>query len=151
MQRISLKVLSLAACLTLTTSCTSTPAQAVQAPPFNPAACIERSLDVYFSAWDAKIEPDAQEALRAGQAALTGCKINRVRIVGMAGAEGDAAANDEISRQRAENIAALLEAGGWSRSVFEIEAVGEQNATTEAGLDRPMRRRVRVTVQSSAP
>lgn len=150
MQRISLEVLVAAAFACVVASGASG-AEATPAPPFNPAACTERQLDVYFGAWEANVDTEAQTAIRTGQTALAGCKIDRVRIIGMAGAPGDAAANDAISRQRAENIATLLEAGGWPRSAFEIVAIGEQGATTEAGFDRPMRRRVRIVVQSSAP
>lgn len=150
MQRISFKVLAFAAFASLAASCASAPEE-VAAPAFNPAVCRERQADVYFGSWEANVDAEAQEAIRVAQAALAGCKIDHVRIVGMAGAPGDAAANDAISRQRADNVATALEAGGWPRSAFEIVAIGEQGATTEDGLDRPMRRRVRVTVQSSAP
>src|SRR5262245_15000787 len=114
MQRISLKLLAAATFASLAVSCASAPEETTQTA-FNPAVCREREADVYFGSWQAEVDAEAQEAIRVAQTALAGCKIDHVRIVGMAGAPGDAAANDAISRQRAENVAAALEAGGWPR------------------------------------
>jgi hypothetical protein len=84
------------------------------------SVCQARDFNVYFESWQAELSAAARTEIAAVQSALGGCRIGKVRIVGMAGAPGDEAANIEVSRRRAEAIAAALEAGGWPRSNFEI-------------------------------
>lgn len=116
----------------------------------NPAACPARQMVFYFGSWETALNAIALEEIRTAQAALKDCTIDRVQIVGMAGAPGDVAANFEVSKTRAENVAAALEKGGWPRSAFVLEAKGEDGATTSDGLEAPMRRRVEVSVTATA-
>jgi peptidoglycan-associated lipoprotein len=119
---------------------------------FDPAACTERDFNVYFEQFEADLSPEAREAIAAVEHSLQGCRIEHVRIIGLAGPVGTEAANMEISTRRAQVIAAYLERSTqWPRSVFELRAAGEENATTDDGLNRPMRRRGRVTVTAVAP
>ncbi len=124
--------------------------EAVQ-PPFDPAACTARAFSIYFESWHADLSEEARTAILDQQRALAGCRIEHVRIVGMAGAPGDEAANQAISQQRAEVIANALAAGGWPREHFELVAIGEAGASAPDGMDLPMRRRVNVSVEASAP
>jgi outer membrane protein OmpA-like peptidoglycan-associated protein len=81
---------------------------------------------------------------------LAGCRIEHVRIVGLADATGDEQANIEVSEKRTRSIADALEAGGWPRSQFELVAVGERGAVVN-GIEAPMRRRANISVKASAP
>ncbi|MDX2275403.1 MAG: OmpA family protein [Hyphomonadaceae bacterium] len=137
-------VFALGACATQTT----------EAPAdFDPAACYERSFDVYFEEYADNLTAEAREAVAAMDRTLAGCRIQHVRIIGMAGARGPAESNMELSVERAETIASYLaQETRWPRSVYELRAAGEEGATnTEEGLPRPMRRRGHVTVTAVAP
>jgi peptidoglycan-associated lipoprotein len=112
--------------------------------------CAATQFNVYFEEWKAELSEDARETIALVQRDLQGCSIERVRIIGLAGARGDADVNLEVSMQRAEAIAAALEAGGWSKDTFELAALGEAGATVE-DVSRPMRRRAHVMVDASAP
>ena len=116
----------------------------------NPAACPARQMVFYFGSWETELNALAIQEINAVQSALKDCTIDQVHIVGMAGAPGDVAANVEVSKKRAENVAAALEKGGWPRSAFVLDAKGEDGATTADGLEKPMRRRVEVNVKVSA-
>lgn len=133
---------ALAACAT-----EEAPAPSAAAAP----DCSTRDVAIYFGSWETELNAIAQSQVSALQSSLAGCTIDRVRIVGLAGAPGDVASNMEVSQRRAETVAAALEAGGWSRSRFALDARGEEGATTSDGMEAPMRRRVEVTVDASAP
>jgi outer membrane protein OmpA-like peptidoglycan-associated protein len=117
----------------------------------DPEACHERSFSVYFGEWETEVGPEGRTVISAAQEAFAGCVIHHVRIVGLAGAKGDEATNIEVSQKRAEAIADLLAAGGWSRDRFELVAVGEQGATLDNGVAKPMRRAARVEIAAATP
>ena len=132
-------------------ACAST-SETASNPNFDPAACYERRLSVYFESDVVEISPEAREAIDALETSLQGCRIEHVRIIGLAGAPGTETENMELSEQRADVVADYLhETTGWSRQRFELLARGEENAQNEEGLDRPMRRRARVIITASAP
>jgi outer membrane protein OmpA-like peptidoglycan-associated protein len=138
-------VLALSACAT----------QEAAAPPahFDAAACYERSFDVYFEEYADTLTAEARESIAAMNRTLEGCRIQHVRIIGMAGARGPSEANMELSTDRAEVIAVYLaRETSWPRSVYELRAAGEEGAVNAAeGLPAPMRRRGHVTVTVVAP
>ena len=118
---------------------------------FDPTACHAGTFDIYFEPWHAELSPEAKAIIKSAQRGLAGCKIDHVRIVGLADAVGSAEENMKISQERANTIAAALAAGGWPRDKFEVLAHGDEKATTDSGLMKPMRRRARVTVEASNP
>jgi outer membrane protein OmpA-like peptidoglycan-associated protein len=126
------------------------PSAAAARKPFDPTACQAGTFSVYFEPWQAELSPEAKAQIKAAQDALVGCKIQHVRIVGLADAVGDKASNQKVSQARANTIATALETGGWSRAQFEVLAYGEKGAKKK-GIEKPMRRRASVTVQASAP
>lgn len=113
--------------------------------------CSAQQMVFYFGSWETALNDIGQKEIALVQSKLAGCSIDAVRIVGMAGAPGDVAANMEVSRKRAETVADALAAGGWPRDRFAIEVRGEDGATTSDGLEKPMRRRAEVSVAASAP
>ncbi len=141
---------ALAAALAMLAACGPREAdvQTAAAPPA--WACETREFIIYFDEWEAELTEPALQNIVAQQDSYDGCAIERVLIVGLADATGETAANLDVSRRRAENIAKQLEMGGWPRSVLEIAAVGETGAT-EAGQPRSMRRAAYVTVMAKPP
>jgi outer membrane protein OmpA-like peptidoglycan-associated protein len=133
----------------LLAACMAQP-KAAAAPP-DPANCVSGAFEVYFDEWGYELTRASREVLLTAQKKLEGCIIERVLVVGMAGADGGQQANLEVSTRRAQAIADALVAGGWPRDKFELRAVGEKGATTPEGVAVPMRRLARITVQSRAP
>jgi outer membrane protein OmpA-like peptidoglycan-associated protein len=114
------------------------------------ANCDTRQFTVYFGSWETQLNDEARTGLSALQSDLSGCQIEHVDIVGLAGAPGTAQANVEVSQQRAETVAAALAAGGWPRGKFSITARGAEGATLGDGAEAPMRRRAEITVRTAA-
>ncbi len=136
----AMSVLGLAACAT-----------GPEAPAdFDPTACYERSFNLYFEPQEADLNPAAREAISTVQNELRGCRIDGVRVLGLAEAAGATAENFELSRQRALRIEDFMELDPAWRDKIETLAAGEAGAVTEEG-PRPMRRVARITVRASAP
>jgi outer membrane protein OmpA-like peptidoglycan-associated protein len=134
-------------------ACETLPGQdAADAEAFDAAACYEREFNVYFDGADATLSAEAQEALSAVGTALRGCRIQHVRVIGMADAALEAEISEEISEQRARTIRDYLESNfDWSHDVFELRARGDRGAVTDEGLNRPLRSRARVVATAVAP
>jgi outer membrane protein OmpA-like peptidoglycan-associated protein len=140
--------------LPLVAGCATMTASEAPATPaaFDPAACYEREFNVYFERADARLTAPAREAIVSVQDALAGCRIEHVRIVGLARARGAEQINMEASVDRAVTVARFMERrAGWPRERFEMLAAGEAGAVTEEGLNQPMRDRAHVTVSAVAP
>jgi peptidoglycan-associated lipoprotein len=133
-------------------ACETFPGASDDAAAFDPAACYEREFNVYFDETDATLSPEAREAIDAVGTALRGCRIDRVRIVGMADAALEAEISIEISEARARAIRDYLESEfRWAHDKFELRARGDRGAVTDEGLARPLRSRARVVATASAP
>lgn len=131
--------------------CASTPAEQAAAGPFDPAACYDRDVYVYFDGRDTALNAGGLEVLDTLARDVRGCTIQSVRVTGAADAEGAASENEEVSVRRAEAIAAHLQGAGWPRNTFELLRMGERGAVTGEGLNVPMRRRARVQATIVAP
>lgn len=120
--------------------------------PFDPAACYEREFSVYFDGLDTRLSREARDVIDAAGHSVHGCRIEHVRIVGLADATGGDEVSEEVSIERARTIADYLSRTvGWPRDKFELAATGDRGAVTDEGLNRPMRRRGRVVVTAVAP
>jgi outer membrane protein OmpA-like peptidoglycan-associated protein len=133
-------------------ACTTTEAEQSAAAPFDPAACYTRDFSVYFDGLDTELSREARAVIDAAGESLRGCRIEHVRIVGLADARADEDTSETVSHRRAAAIAEHLERHlRWPRATFELLATGDRGAVTQEGLARPMRRRGHVTVQAVAP
>jgi len=142
------KLISVLALLTLS-ACATGPQTSAS---FGPAACYERSFEIYFERFEDQLNAPAREAIDTVQGQLRGCRIDSVRVLGLAGAAGDTQDNLDLSARRALVIADYMERErGWSRSNFVTLAAGEAGATTPEGLNQPMRRVARISVHASDP
>ena len=112
------------------------------------AACAPIRFDIYFATDQAGLTPVAEEAVRLGASQVAGCAIDRVRVLGLADAQGAPSANLDLSERRARSVTAALEAQGLPAPVFEVQAGGASGATTADGANAPMRRRTEVLIEA---
>jgi outer membrane protein OmpA-like peptidoglycan-associated protein len=138
LSRVILALLTLAAALVLGLAAR---------PAFGAPDCGTRTFSVYFEEWKSDLTPEARQSLDLQQRSFRGCAIRHVRIVGLAGAPGPADRNQVLSGHRAKTIADTLVSGGWPRERLELISRGDKNAK-KGDLDKPVRRRVQVTVEA---
>lgn len=98
------------------------------------AATGERvGMEVHF-AWDeAELRPDAREKLDAFVAELKKAEIDQVEIGGHADTSGPDAYNDDLSAERAREVAEYLNTQGISTRDMEIQWYGERRPQVETG------------------
>lgn len=113
-----------------------------------PSPCVAKRFEVYFADSEARLTEPARQAIGMAAAQLQGCDIRKVQVLGLADARGGATANLSLSERRARAVAEALTAAGWPAPVFEVEAVGDAGAVTDAGVREPMRRRTEVLVDA---
>ena len=113
-----------------------------------PSACTAKRFEVYFADSEARLTEAARQAIGMTAAQLQGCDIRKVRVIGLADARGGATANLSLSERRAQAVAEALTAAGWPAPAFEVEAVGDEGAVTDAGVREPMRRRTEVLIDA---
>lgn len=114
-----------------------------------PSACAAKRFDIYFAEDQATLTDAARTAIGLTATQLQGCRINAVRVLGLASSTGSADANLALSEQRALAVAEALVAAGWPTPAFELEAAGDQGATTASGVAEPLRRRTEVLVEAA--
>ncbi len=143
------KLVSVMALLALGACATSAPETPAN---FDPSACYERSFEIYFERQEDQLNAPAREAIDTVQRQLRGCRIDSVRVLGLAGAAGGPQENFELSARRALYIAEYMEReSGWSRERFQTLAAGEAGSVTADGVNQPMRRVARIHVHASDP
>jgi peptidoglycan-associated lipoprotein len=112
------------------------------------ADCAPIRFDIYFATDQAELTPVAAEAVRMSAAKAAACRVDRVRVLGLADAQGGATANLNLSERRAQAVTTALEAAGLPAPVFEVQAAGDAGATTAAGANAPLRRRTEVLIEA---
>ena len=113
-----------------------------------PSACTGKRFEVYFADSEARLTEPARQAIGMAAAQLQGCDIRKVQVLGLADARGGATANQSLSERRALAVAEALTAAGWPAPAFDVDAVGDEGAMTEAGVREPMRRRTEVLIDA---
>ena len=113
-----------------------------------PSACTTKHFEVYFADSEARLTGAARQAIGMTAAQLQGCDIRKVQVMGLSDARGGASANQSLSERRAQAVAEALTAAGWPAPAFEVEALGDEGAVTDAGVREPMRRRTEVLVEA---
>ena len=116
----------------------------------DPQVCVNTTLPVYFEESQAGLTREARELISTTADRLRGCSINRVRVLGLADATGSVERNRTLSERRAINVGNALAGAGWPTPAFELMAAGEDGAVQD-GVAEPVRRRVEVVVEASAP
>lgn len=115
------------------------------------AACDDITVQVYFDPDSAELTREGNAVLAAAAGQAKACKIDRVRVLGLADAVGAPQANMELSKKRSAAVTRALIANGLPNAEFDLAAAGQAGAVTKDGEDRPVRRRADVTIELSAP
>jgi len=107
--------------------------------------------DVGFRTDDASIDTKAMPPLLKIGALAASMPDVKVRIAGYADPRGSTKYNDELSKRRAEAVAAVLTQAGMSMDQMIVEAHGKSESTSEEGdLDSyALERRVTVRIERS--
>jgi len=116
-----------------------------------PKACEDVHIPIYFEPNEAEVTADGRKLIRVEARRIGQCRVESVRVVGLADAEGDPAANLELSKKRAASVAAAIMKAGLPAAEFELAAAGQAGAVTASGAVAPVRRRADVTLHLSKP
>ena len=114
-----------------------------------PDACADRRFDIYFAENADTLTDAARTAIGMTATQLQGCRIDAVRVLGLADATGGTAQNQALSERRALAVAEALVAAGWPTPAFDITAAGDAGAVTATGAEEPLRRRTEVLVEAA--
>lgn len=119
----------------------------VAAPP----VCQDVTFPIYFETGSTELTQPALQSISTHAAEAKRCTVREVMVVGLADADGSASRNLQLSRQRAQSVAAALAAQGFPAPSFDIEAAGEAGAVAPTGQPEPLRRRAEVVVRLAPP
>lgn len=109
--------------------------------------CQDVSIPIYFEPDAAQLTPDGRRVIAIQAAEAKRCKVESVRVVGLADAAGDPAANLELSRARAASVTDALVKAGLPPAEFDLAAVGQAGSITADGKVQPVRRRADITLK----
>lgn len=110
-----------------------------------PAACGDIAAQIYFEPNSAELTTEAATLIARAATQAQGCRVDQVRVVGLADAAGAPAANLELSKRRAAAVTAALAANGLPAAEFVLEAVGQDGSVTPEGA-APLRRRADILI-----
>ncbi|MFC5344786.1 OmpA family protein [Brevundimonas staleyi] len=142
-------VLAMGAAAVALAGCSSMGTPGRDALVAEPSACAAKRFDIYFAEDQAQLTDAARTAIGLTATQLQGCRINTVKVLGLASSTGSADANQALSERRALAVAEALTAAGWPAPAFELAAAGDQGATTATGVAEPLRRRTEVLVEAA--
>jgi len=101
-----------------------------------------RAATIHFAANSAALDPGDIPSIRLLAEALTACPGMTLQVWGHADGSGSDANNLKISRLRAQNTIAHLEAMGFDVSSFELVAAGANLPLAQGDTDEALDRRV---------
>jgi peptidoglycan-associated lipoprotein len=113
--------------------------------------CRDVSVPIYFDAGASRLTRDGRRVIAMAAADARGCSVDKVQVMGLADAEGEAAANLELSKARAASVSDALVRAKLPPAEFDVAAAGQAGAVTKAGAAQPLRRRADVVLKLSAP
>lgn len=113
--------------------------------------CQDVTIPIYFEPNVAQVTPDGRRLIATEAAHARRCRVDQVRVVGLADAAGDPAANLELSKARAASVAEAIMQAGLPSAEFEIAAAGQAGAVTPQGQLQPVRRRAEITLRLGKP
>jgi len=116
-----------------------------------PATCQDVTIPIYFEPDAAQLTPEGRRVIASQAAQAKRCKVQGVRVLGLADAAGDPAANLELSKARAASVTDALMKAGLPPAEFDLTAVGQAGSLTSDGKIQPVRRRADITLKLAKP
>ncbi|TAJ72894.1 MAG: OmpA family protein [Phenylobacterium sp.] len=116
-----------------------------------PATCQDVTIPIYFEPDAAQLTPEGRRVISTQAAQAKRCRIDAVRVMGLADAAGDPAANLELSKARAASVTDALMRAGLPAAEFDLSAVGQAGSLTSDGKIQPVRRRADITLKLGPP
>ena len=116
-----------------------------------PRACQDVIVPVYFESDAAQLTPDGRRVIAAAARTAKPCRVDSVTVLGLADAAGEPAANLELSKRRADAVAAAIARAGLPAATFDVAAAGQAGSVTTDGKIQPVRRRADITLKLSKP
>src|SRR5690349_18739099 len=96
-------------------------------------ACQDVTVPVYFEPNVAQLTPDGRRVIAAAARSARPCVVQEVRVMGLADAAGEPAANLELSQRRAAAVAQAIMKAGLPEASFEVAAAGQAGSVTKDG------------------
>jgi len=109
--------------------------------------CQDVTVPIYFEPNQADLTREGRRVIAMAAADTRGCAVQAVRVLGLADAAGDPAANQALSQRRAASVTAALMQAKLPQAEFALAAAGEAGATNAAGQVQPVRRRADVVLK----
>jgi outer membrane protein OmpA-like peptidoglycan-associated protein len=116
-----------------------------------PATCQDVTIPIYFERDTAQLTSEGRRVIAAEAAEAKRCKVQGVRVVGLADAAGDPAANLELSKARAASVTDALMKAGLPPAEFDLSGAGQAGSVTADGKIQPVRRRAEITLKLAKP
>ena len=111
-----------------------------------PARCVVQTVQIYFAPDQAELTPEGRLVISQAAANTRACNVTSVEVLGLADSAGAPGASLDLSRRRAQSVAAALSANGLPTAEFKVSAGGQTGAVTAEGQAAPLRRRADVTL-----
>jgi outer membrane protein OmpA-like peptidoglycan-associated protein len=119
---------------------------------------LEVSLTLYFETDSSELSSEAREALEHWASSLMSASVEpamfsaaTLTIVGHTDATGEAAYNEQLSRQRALSVASVLRELGFDIETVDSTGVGAAEPAAMGSDERSLSRNRRVELQLSLP
>jgi outer membrane protein OmpA-like peptidoglycan-associated protein len=152
MRRVELTAIGIVAAAGLVAGCASSPwpksrSQIVTTAP----ACEDFAVQIYFERDSAEVTSEARSVLKSAETLTKGCKVDSVRVLGLADAVGASDVNLALSKKRATVVTSALAKVGFRNVEFDVAAAGDTGSITGSGEARPLRRRADVKFDLTGP
>ncbi|ADG12452.1 OmpA family protein [Caulobacter segnis] len=113
--------------------------------------CLSFTSSIYFDQDSAALTPEARMVLANARTQAKGCRVESVRVIGLADAVGASEANLALSKRRADVVSSALAAHGFGKADFDLAAVGDAGARAPSGAAAPLRRRADIVFALASP
>lgn len=116
-----------------------------------PVTCQDVTIPIYFEPDQAALTPEGRRVISTQAAEAKRCRVDAVRVMGLADAVGDPAANMELSKARAASVTQALMRAGLPAAEFDTAAAGQAGSVTADGKIQPVRRRADIMLKLAPP
>ena len=152
MRRVELTAIGIVVVAGLVAGCASSPwpksrSQIVTTAP----VCEDFAVQIYFERDSAEVTSEARSVLKSAGTLTKGCKVDSVRVLGLADAVGAPDVNLALSKKRATAVTDALAKVGFRNVEFDVTAAGDTGSITGSGEARPLRRRADVKFDLAGP